>query len=68
MINLILKLMALRPLLSMAIFGIPVLTLVVIGVLALLAFKIVAGLLLIIVPLGLVFWLVRRSRKRGEFA
>ena len=41
MLNLILKLMVLRPLLSMAIFGIPILTLILVGLFALAALKIV---------------------------
>lgn len=66
MFNLILKLMALRPLLSMAIFGIPILTLVMIGLFALVAVKVIAGILLVTVPLVLVIWLVRRSRQRAD--
>lgn len=66
MLNLIFKLMALRPLLSMAIFGIPILTLVAIGLFAIIALKIVAGVLLIVVPLVLVVWLIRRYRRQNS--
>lgn len=59
MLNLILKLMVLRPLLSMAIFGIPILTLILIGLFAVAALKIVV---FVVIPVVLVIWLVRRYR------
>jgi hypothetical protein len=62
MFSLILKLMALRPLLSMAIFGIPILTLLAIGLFAVAALKII---IFIVVPALLVFWLIRRSRRHS---
>jgi len=63
MFSLILKLMALRPLLSMAIFGIPVLTLLAIGLFTVIAFKIaVIVFLFVVVPGAIIFWLVRRNR------
>ena len=51
------RLFALRPLLSMAILGVPVLTLVVIGFFALWFLKI---LFFVVLPIGLVIWLVRK--------
>ncbi len=64
MLSMILKLFALRPLLSMAIFGIPVLTILAVGLLAIVAFKV---LLFVVLPLLLmtivVVWLIRRSRR-----
>lgn len=60
MFSMILKLFALRPLLSMAIFGIPILTLLAIGLFAVVAVKI---LLFIVLPAAFIFWLIRRSRK-----
>jgi hypothetical protein len=56
----ILKLFALRPLLSMAIFGIPILTLIVIG---LFAVAILKFLLVVALPLGLVYLFVRWMRR-----
>lgn len=51
------KLFALRPLLSMAILGVPVLTLIAIGFFALWAFKL---LIFVVLPIVLVVWLIRR--------
>jgi hypothetical protein len=51
------KLFAIRPLLSMAILGVPVLTLIAIGFFALWAFKI---LIFVVLPIVLVVWLIRR--------
>jgi hypothetical protein len=62
MISLILRLFALRPLLSMAIFGIPVLALVAIGIITVFALKI---LVFIVLPILLVVWLVRRFRRQS---
>ena len=53
MFSLILKLIALRPLLSVAIFGIPILTLLAIGLFTIVALKVIV---FVIVPLALVFW------------
>lgn len=51
------KLFALRPFLSMAILGVPVITLVIIGFVALWALKI---LFFVVLPIVLVVWLVRK--------
>ena len=60
MIALLLRLFALRPLLSMAIFGIPVLALIAIGVVTIFALKV---LIFIVLPILLIWWLVRRARR-----
>lgn len=57
MLQLILRLFALRPLLSLAIFGIPVLTLLAIGVATVLAFKL---LVFVLLPVAVLLWLLRR--------
>lgn len=61
MIALLLRLFALRPLLSMAIFGIPILALVAIGVVTVFALKI---LVFIVLPILLIWWLVKRARRQ----
>lgn len=53
----LLRLFALRPLLTMAILGIPVILLIVIGLFAVIVFKI---LLFVVLPVALVVWAVRR--------
>lgn len=55
------RLFALRPLLSMAILGVPVLTLVAIGFAAIWFVKI---LFFVVLPIGLVIWLVRKFMRR----
>lgn len=60
MIALLLRLFALRPLLSMAIFGIPILALVAIGIVTVFALKI---LIFIVLPILLIWWLVKRARR-----
>ena len=55
MIALLLRLFALRPLLSMAIFGIPILALVAIGVVTVFALKV----------LVFIWWLVKRFRRNS---
>jgi hypothetical protein len=57
MLSSLVKLFALRPLLSMAILGVPVLTLIAIGFFALWAVKI---LFFVVLPIVLVVWLIRR--------
>lgn len=51
------RLFALRPLLSMAILGVPVFTLIVIGFFAIWAVKL---LFFVVLPIVLVVWLVRK--------
>jgi hypothetical protein len=56
------RLFALRPLLSMAILGVPVLTLIAIGFAALWLVKL---LFFVVLPIGLVIWLVRKFTRRS---
>ena len=63
MFAMILRLFALRPLLSMAIFGIPVLALVAIGLFTIVALKV---LVFVVLPILLVVWLVRRARREPD--
>ena len=60
MIGMLLRLFALRPLLSMAIFGIPILVLVAIGLFTIIALKV---LVFIVFPILLVVWIIRRLRR-----
>ncbi len=57
------KLFALRPLLSMAILGVPVLTLVAVGFAAIWALKL---LFFVVLPVGLVIWLVRKFMRSNR--
>lgn len=56
MIDALLRLFAVRPLLTMAIFGIPVLVLIAVGLFTILAIKI---LIFVVLPIVLVVWAVR---------
>ena len=60
MIAALLRLFALRPLLTMAILGFPIILLIVVGLFAIFAFKF---LIFIVLPVAAVVWLVRRLRK-----
>jgi len=62
MLSTIARLFALRPLLSMAILGVPVLTLVAIGFAAIWFLKI---LFFVVLPIGLVIWLARKFMRRS---
>jgi hypothetical protein len=55
--TLFLRLFALRPLLSLAIFGVPVLILIAVGLATILALK---ALVFVVLPLVAVVWLYRR--------
>ena len=57
MIAALLRLFALRPFLTMAIMGIPVLILIAIGLLTVVVFK---TLLFVVLPIVVVVWLLRR--------
>ncbi len=60
------RLFALRPLLSMAILGVPVLTLVAVGFFAIWVVKL---LFFVVLPIVLVVWLVRKvTRNKGAAA
>ena len=62
MFALLLRLFALRPLLSMGILGIPVLMLVAVGLVTIFALKV---FLFVVLPIGVIVWLFRRwSRRR----
>jgi hypothetical protein len=66
MLSMMFRLLALRPLLSMAILGIPVLLLVAVGLVTIFALKI---LLFVVFPIVLVIWLVRKlMRSNGADA
>ncbi|HEX5180539.1 MAG TPA: hypothetical protein VFW04_14475 [Gemmatimonadaceae bacterium] len=60
MIAAILRLIALRPLLGLAILGFPILLLVVVGLITILAFKF---LVFIVLPIVAVVWLVRMFKR-----
>lgn len=63
MITAFLRLFALRPLLSMAILGVPVLVLIAVGLATIFAVK---ALVFVVLPLVLVIWLVRRLLRRDH--
>jgi hypothetical protein len=56
MLAALLRLFALRPFLTMAIFGIPVLILIAVGLFTIWALKL---LLFVVLPIALVVWLIR---------
>ncbi|HET7553081.1 MAG TPA: hypothetical protein VFK04_17445 [Gemmatimonadaceae bacterium] len=60
MIAALLRLFALRPLLTMAILGFPIILLIVVGLFAIYAFKF---LVFIVLPVAAVVWLVRRLKR-----
>jgi hypothetical protein len=62
MIAALLRLFALRPLLTMAILGFPIILLIVVGLFAIYALKF---LVFIVLPVAAVVWLVRRLTKKG---
>jgi hypothetical protein len=57
MIAALLRLFALRPLLTITIFGLPILLLVVVGLFTIVALKV---LFFVVLPIALVVWLLRR--------
>ena len=63
MLTMLLRLFALRPLLSMAILGIPVLMLVAVGLITIFALK---AIVFVVLPILLVVWLVRRFSRRDK--
>lgn len=62
MIASILRLFALRPFFTLAIFGIPIVVLVIVGLLTIMAFKF---LIFIVIPVALVVWLIRAIMRAG---
>jgi hypothetical protein len=60
----LLRLLALRPLLSIAIFGIPILVLVAVGLFTILALKL---LLFVVLPVIAIVWLFRKFSRSGDW-
>ncbi len=60
MIAAILRLIALRPFIGMAILGIPILLLIAVGLLTILAFKFIV---FIVLPIAAIVWLVRTIKR-----
>lgn len=63
MIALLLRLFALRPLLTMGILGFPVLLLIAVGLFTIMALK---ALVFIVLPAVVVIWLVRKAYKAAR--
>ncbi len=63
MIAALLRLFALRPLFSLAIFGVPVLVLIAVGLFAVVALK---ALVFVVLPIVAVVWLVRRFLRPAD--
>ena len=59
----LLRLFALRPLLTLAIFGIPLIVLVAVGLFTILALKL---LFFVVLPVVAVVWLVRRLSRSSD--
>lgn len=62
MISALLRLFALRPFLTMAILGVPVLVLIAVGLLTIMVLKFVV---FIVLPVVAVIWLVRKVFRRA---
>jgi hypothetical protein len=60
----LLRLLALRPLLSIAIFGIPLLVLVAVGLFTILALKL---FLFVVLPVIAIVWLFRKFSRSGDW-
>ncbi|MGH7622731.1 MAG: hypothetical protein ACREMU_10365 [Gemmatimonadaceae bacterium] len=59
----LLRLLALRPLLTLAIFVIPIVLLVAVGLFTILALKL---FIFIVLPVMLIVWLVRKLTRSGD--
>lgn len=59
----LLRLFALRPLLTLAIFGIPIIVLVAVGLLTIIALKL---FFFIVLPVLVVVWLIRKVTRSGD--
>jgi type IV secretory pathway VirB3-like protein len=59
----LLRLFALRPLLTLAIFGIPIIVLVAVGLLTIIALKL---FIFIVLPVLIVVWLIRKLTRSGD--
>jgi hypothetical protein len=64
MIGSLLRLLALRPLLSIAIFGIPLLVLVAVGLFTILALKL---FVFVVLPVIALVWLFRKFSRSGDW-
>ncbi len=64
MIGSLLRLLALRPLLSIAIFGIPLLVLIAVGLFTIVAPKL---LVFVVLPVLGIVWLVRRCSRSDDW-
>ena len=60
----LLRLLALRPLLSLAIFGIPLLVLVAVGLFTILALKL---FVFVVLPVSPIVWLFRKFSRSGDW-
>ncbi len=63
MIASLLRLVALRPFLGMAILGVPIIALIAIGLMTVLAVKLVVALIIPAFFVVLAIWLIRRMRR-----
>ena len=63
MLSAILKLFALRPILSLAILGFPIILLVAVGLLTIMALKF---LIFVVAPIVIIVWLVRKIFGKDE--
>ncbi|MGH7718880.1 MAG: hypothetical protein ACREON_08580 [Gemmatimonadaceae bacterium] len=63
MIATLLRLLALRPLLTLAILGIPVIVLIIVGLFTILALKF---LFFVVLPVAVVIWIARKLWKNDE--
>ncbi|MBC8089599.1 MAG: hypothetical protein H7Z40_20235 [Phycisphaerae bacterium] len=63
MIAQLLRLLALRPLLTMGILGFPLLLLVAVGLFTIMALKV---LVFVVLPAAVVIWLVRKAYKSAK--
>ena len=59
----LMRLFALRPLLTLALFGVPLIVLVAVGLFTILALKL---LVFVVLPVLAVVWLVRRFSRSGD--
>ena len=59
----LLRLFALRPLLTLAIFGIPIVVLVAVGLFTILALKL---FFFIVLPIMVIVWVIRKLTRSGD--
>ncbi|HMS02644.1 MAG TPA: hypothetical protein PKE51_06700 [Gemmatimonadaceae bacterium] len=63
MVQSLLRLLALRPFMGMAILGVPILVLIGLGLLVVVTFKVVAALFVPLLVVAAIVWFVRRLRR-----